>query len=100
MQLYTQSKQESNITANTDTISSLKREIQRELLDKAQAERIHAQTMLLPHMQYGPTLNFDSLEWVATFGFDSDGNPLLVGRGNCPQAALNNFNEKWYGNDS
>ena len=51
----------------------------------------------MPHRVYGADLKHDGLEWVATFGRDSNGVPHLVGRGNNPAAALYDFDKKWLG---
>ena len=56
-----------------------------------------AQSLLLPHNRYGPALTHDGLEWVASFGHDQEGKPLIVGRGDSPNAALMDFSNKWFG---
>jgi len=84
-----------------DTFQALKRQTLMENLETARAEKVRAQLSLMPHVIYGPALSFDGLEWVATFGYDPEGKPLLVGRGDSPNSALMDFNEKWMGsNDS
>lgn len=65
--------------------------------ERAKAEQIYSQNMNLPHRTYQPALKHDGLEWVATWGHDESGNPMLVGRGSSPQKALVDFDYKWIG---
>lgn len=51
----------------------------------------------MPHRTYVPILRHDGLEWVATWGQDTSGNPMLVGRGPNPAAALLDYDYKWLG---
>lgn len=66
-------------------------------IEKAEAELHWARAANMPHRVYQPILNHDGLEWVATWGLNDSGKPLLVGRGDCPGAALLDFDFKWTG---
>ena len=64
---------------------------------KAESEALYVQNLNMPHRNYPPMLTHDGLEWIAQYGMDAQGKPLLVGRGPCPSQALTNFDMKWLG---
>lgn len=63
--------------------------------DAAEATRTYNQLMSLPHRIYVPRLSHDGLQWVAVAEFQ-DGLKL-VGRGDCPNAALMDYSNQWLG---
>ena len=77
-----------------DTCRNLEMERLSVEAETAKVARTALQMQTLPHRVYGPTLKHDGLEWVATYGYP---DPLLVGRGICPSAALLDFDNKWLG---
>jgi hypothetical protein len=66
-------------------------------LKATEAQKAILTNSQLPHRVYGALLKHDGLEWVASFGVDDSGQPQLVGRGASPNAALLDFDHKWYG---
>jgi hypothetical protein len=62
---------------------------------EAEARSSIAMCQLLPHMQYSARLYHDGLTWICTWGTDPQSQ--VVGRGDCPQAALESFDMAWYG---
>lgn len=64
-------------------------------LKEAEARSSASMMQLLPHMHYSARLFHDGITWVCTWGHDP--NSQVVGRGECPQAALNAFDMAWHG---
>lgn len=73
----------------------LEREIAESKLEQANTRLLTAQMANLPHRTYIPTLKHDGVEWVAIAEFYE--GIKLVGRGDCPQAALADFDNQWLG---
>jgi hypothetical protein len=48
-----------------------------------------------PHQIYRPMLSHDGFVWVATI--EANDGSRVEGRGDCPQAAYNDFDHKWMG---
>jgi hypothetical protein len=64
--------------------------------DAHQAQALSQQSLNLPHRVYQLTsLSHDGVCWVAKAMLAED--TVLVGRGNCPMTALNDFDEQWLG---
>jgi len=63
--------------------------------DTQQAARVRATLAAMPHMVYGCTVFNDGISWIARLEM-AEGT-TLVGRGNCPQAALMDFDNQWTG---
>lgn len=64
-------------------------------LREAEARSSSAMAQLLPHMKYSARLFHDGITWICTWG--TDPNSQVVGRGDCPQEALNAFDMAWHG---
>lgn len=91
-----QSKLVQNTTEFMDSLQGL-------ILLRSQAEKDEADYRatvaampLLPHLKYNPRLYHDGMQWVAVWGMDPASR--VVGRGDCPSEALNNFDAVWTGN--
>ena len=100
--LYSQSSMDLNSTPNSDTIHQLEQALMEEELkeakartESAEAQRTYSQMLNLPHRTYVPMLSHDGLQWVAIAEFAS--GDKLVGRGDCPNAALMDFSNQWLG---
>lgn len=59
------------------------------------ARTVIAQRSTMPHQTYLPHLHHDGIQWVAEVEF-AEGE-AIVGRGNCPNAALIDFDNQWLG---
>lgn len=64
-------------------------------LQTARFQMIHAQSATLPHRIYSPGLSHDGVSWIAQGVYANDSK--LVGRGDCPAKALNDFDTQWLG---
>lgn len=96
------SSTEPSILRNTDISLRLEQQVLELKVRKAKAEAeeaeaklLYAQMLNLPHRTYIPTLSHDGLQWVAVAQF-GDGSKL-VGRGDCPNAALMDYGSQWLG---
>jgi hypothetical protein len=56
---------------------------------------MYQQSLLLPHRIYAPALSHDGVSWIAQGKYTDDSN--LVGRGDCPARALDDFDKHWLG---
>lgn len=85
---------EQSFISNTVLCQDLKRQTAQIELEKAQAEKAIYLRGLMPHTYLGVTLKHDGASWVAVYGY---GEPVLVGRGDSPFAALMDFDSQWLG---
>ena len=66
------------------------------LLQEQQARTLAANRVNLPHRDcQGLILTNDGVSWIAKLMLADD--VVLVGRGDCPATALNDFDEQWLG---
>lgn len=89
-------------TSDSDTIHQLQTQIEQKKLEilhqemrLAKAETYHIQAQSLPHRLYPPMLYHDGVSWVAVQELAN--NSTIVGRGDCPQAALVDYDNQWLG---
>jgi hypothetical protein len=95
-----QSSTESTEPSPTQVPLEVEREIAYLHLDAARKQHrancVYWQSKNLPHRVYGVDLYHDGASWVATAG-NEGGDALLVGRGDSPVAALDDFDAQWLG---
>ncbi len=66
--------------------------------DIAAAILLQTQTAMRPSRNFPISLKHDGMQWVCRFvSGDDDPRNDLVGGGECPEAALVNFDLQWYG---
>jgi hypothetical protein len=70
-------------------------QIEVQQLEAAKMATVYKQRKMLPHRTYSLSLSHDGVSWIAKA--DYPGNTSLVGRGDCPATALNDFDEQWLG---
>ncbi len=64
-------------------------------LRTAEVQLLEQQQKMLPHRHYTPAMSHDGVQWVAVAKFAN--GDTLVGRGNCPEAALMDYSNQWLG---
>jgi hypothetical protein len=77
------------------TEASVKVQIAKENLEEAKHDKHASQMMNLPHRTLPIKIYNDGLAWIAAYECP-EGEPL-VGRGDNPRSALNDFDEQWLG---
>lgn len=77
-----------------ELLQTQKKVVEQELRTE-HARTVVTQKALMPHRVYGPHLHHDGIQWVAEIEF-AEGESI-VGRGNCPSAALLDFDNQWLG---
>jgi hypothetical protein len=70
-------------------------QIAHEQLAAAKHETLACARLLLPHRRFHIPVYNDGVSWIAEFKCP-EGEPL-VGRGDSPALALNDFDEQWLG---
>lgn len=66
------------------------------MVEQQQAQTLAAHHANFPHRRYpGVAMTHDGVSWIAKMKFDIA--TTLVGRGDCPAKALNDFDEQWLG---
>lgn len=78
-----------------ETSRQLQVQIENQQLETEKAATAYEQRRQLPHRTYALILSHDGVSWIAKA--DYPGNTSLVGRGECPATALNDFDEQWLG---
>jgi len=74
----------------------LRKQVAMEQLKTAKSQTTGVQYASLPHRVYGVSeLSHDGASWVAVLQLAND--TKLVGRGDSPSKALNDFDEQWLG---
>lgn len=91
-----QSKLVQNTTEFMDSLQGLILKRSEAELGEAELRTAVAAQSLLPHFRYNPRLYHDGVQWVAVWGVETES--LVVGRGDYPAEALNNFDAAWNGN--
>jgi len=71
------------------------RQIAEHRLRTEQLNVLMMQRSAAPHQTYTPALYNDGIHWIAEGGMSQ--GPSLIGRGNCPAAALADYDEQWLG---
>ena len=89
------SKRVQNSTEFMDTLQGLILEKSRLEREEAQMRSLVAAQPLMPHGLYNPRLYHDGIQWVCVWGAEAQSK--VVGRGNCPQEALGDFDAAWTG---
>jgi hypothetical protein len=66
-------------------------------LTTATYQAMVAQRSLLPHLTYIPMMYHDGVSWIAEAKMAK--GPSLVGRGDSPRAALQDYDMQWAGQE-
>ena len=77
------------------TEASVRVQIAKENLEEAKHDKFASQVMNRPHRALPLKIYNDGLTWIAVYECP-EGEPL-VGRGDSPRFALNDFDEQWLG---
>jgi hypothetical protein len=93
--LYTLLNEGPNFTLSFETSLLLEESLAKQKLETEKAATTFHQRKQLPHRIYSLSLSHDGVSWIAKA--DYPGNTSLVGRGDCPASALNDFDEQWLG---
>ncbi|TXH59142.1 MAG: hypothetical protein E6Q97_00520 [Desulfurellales bacterium] len=88
-------KRVQNTTEFMDTLQGLILERARAEVNDASIRAAVSAYPLLPHIRYSPRLYHDGLEWVCVWGGGTESS--VVGRGESPRKALEQFDSKWNG---
>ena len=64
--------------------------------NEAEENWTSASSANLPHRIYAAQLAHDGMSWICKYGAPGE-DPLLVGRGNNPAQAIDDFDNKWQG---
>lgn len=84
-----------NTTQSSVTSLQSERELDRLRLKRERTLLYQAKMEGAPHRIYNPLLFHDGVSWIAKADFGK--GPNLVGRGDCPFEALQDYDEQWLG---
>lgn len=95
MLLATLLRAEPNTVSDMATRILLEKQLAEQKIETEKAQTFFHQRKTLPHSTYGCSLSNDGVSWIAKINLAEGG--MLVGRGESPAKALNDFDEQWLG---